>query len=125
MPRALEQILGAGLLHLPPGVHHHHPVGILGDDPHVVGDQHNRSAQRLLQFAHQVEYLGLDCDVEGGGGLICDQQLGIARHRHCDHHALAHAAGKLVRVGVRATLRLGNMNSAQHLNRLVHSVAAR
>ena len=123
--RALEQILGARLLDLSPGIHHHHPVGILGDHAHVVGDQDDRGAERLLQFAHQVEDLGLDRHVERGGRLVRDQQLGVARHRHRDHHALAHAARELVRIGVRAALRLGNMDAAQHLHCPVHRIAPR
>ena len=47
MPRTLEQIVGVGLLDLAAGVHHHHPVGILGDDAHVVGDQDDRGAERV------------------------------------------------------------------------------
>ena len=54
----------------------------------------------LLQVAHQVEDLRLDGHVERGGGLVGDQQLGVAGQRHRDHRALPHAAGELVRVVV-------------------------
>ena len=47
-----------------------------------------------------VEDLGLDRDVERGGRLVGDQQLRLAGQRHRDHHALAQAAGQLVRVVV-------------------------
>ena len=40
----------------------------------------------------------LDCHVECGRGLIRNEQLGPARQRHGDHHALAHSAGKAVRI---------------------------
>ena len=80
--------------------------------------------RRFLQLAHQVEDLRLDRDVQRGGRFVGDQQLGIARQRHGDHHALAHAAGQLVRIGVHTMLRLGNMHAAQHFDRLVHGVAA-
>ena len=59
----------------------------------------------LLQLAHQIEDLRLDGDVERGGRLVGDQELGIAGERHRDHHALAHAAGELVRIVVEALLR--------------------
>ena len=55
---------------------------------------------RLLQLQHQVEDLRLDGDVERGGRLVGDQQRRIAGQRHGDHHALAHAAGELVRIVV-------------------------
>ena len=51
-----------------------------------------------LRFAQQFEDLRLDGDVEGGGGLVGDQDVRLARQRHGDHHPLAHAAGQLVRV---------------------------
>ena len=77
-----------------------------------------------LQFAHQVEDLRLDGHVERGGRLVGDQHLGVARQRHGDHHALAHAARKLMRIGVRAPLRLRDVHAAQHLDRPVHRLAA-
>ena len=58
---------------------------------------------RVLQLAHQVEDLRLDGHIQRGGGLVGDQDLWIARQRHGDHDALAHAAGELVRIGVHAT----------------------
>ena len=106
MAGIVEQLVGGGLLDLAAGIHHHDPVGVLGDHAHVVGDQDDGGAERLLQLAHQVEDLRLDGDVERGGRLVGDQHLGIARQRHGDHHALAHAAGELVRIGVGALLRL-------------------
>ena len=42
--------------------------------------------------------MSLDHDVERRDGLVRDDDFGIARQRHCDHHALSHAAGELVRV---------------------------
>jgi hypothetical protein len=84
-------------LHLAAGVLHDDAVGVLGDEAQVVGDQHQRHAAFALEREQQVEDLGLDGDVERGGGLVGDQQLGLAGQRHRDHHALAHAARELVR----------------------------
>ena len=50
----------------------------------------------------QVEDLRLNRDVERGGGLVGDQELGLAGEGDGDHHALAHAARELVGVGVDA-----------------------
>ena len=60
------------------------------------------SACRSLQ---QRQHLRLDGDVERGGRLVGDQHRGAAGDRHGDHHALAHAAGELVRIGVEPACR--------------------
>ena len=67
-------------------------LGIFGDHAHIVGDQDNRGAGRILDFADQVEDLRLDRHIERGGRLVGDQQFRIARQRHRDHRALAHTA---------------------------------
>ena len=53
--------------------------------------------QLALQRLQQLEDLRLDGDVERGGGLVGDQQVGLVGERHGDHDALALAAGELVR----------------------------
>ena len=58
-------------------------------------------------------------------GSSAISSFGIARQRHRDHHALAHAARQLVRIGVHPALRLRDVHAAQHLDRLVHRVAPR
>ena len=45
------------------------------------------------------QHLRLHRDVERGGRLVGDDQLGVARDRHRDHHALPQPAGELVRIG--------------------------
>ena len=71
---------------------------------------------RGLQLAHQLEDLRLHGDVERGGRLVGDQQRRIAGQRHRDHHALAHAAGELVRIFVDALLGRGDVHAAQQLD---------
>ena len=56
----------------------------------------------LRRSLDQLQDLGLDGHVERGRRLVGDQQVGVARERHRDHHALAHAARELVRVVVHA-----------------------
>ena len=46
--------------------------------------------------------MGLDGDIEGGGGFIGDEEFGLAGQSHSDHGALLHSAGKLVGIVVRA-----------------------
>jgi len=75
-----------------------------------VGDQDDRGAESVLKLAHQIEDLSLDRHVERGGWFVRDQHSWSARQRHGDHHPLTHAARKLMRVGVHAALRLGDMH---------------
>ena len=79
------------------GIHHRHLVGAAGDDAEIVGDQDHRHVPALLLARQQVEDLRLHRDVERRGRLVGDQQLGLAGERDGDRHALAHAAGELVR----------------------------
>ena len=58
-----------------------------------------------LQIAQQRQDLRLDGDVERGRRLVGDQQVGLVGERHGDHHALALAAGELVRIGAEALAR--------------------
>ncbi len=74
-------------------------------------------ADAALEVAHQIEDLRLDGDVERGGRLVGDQELRIAGERHRDHHALPHAARKLVRIFAHAPARLRDADEVQHLDR--------
>ena len=80
---------------------------------------------RVLQVAHQVEDLRLDGHVQRRGRLVGDQQLRIAGQRHGDHHALAHAAGQLVRILAHPPRRRRNADQRQHLDRLAARRRAR
>ncbi len=98
------------------GIHHCDLVADLGDHAEIVGDQDDCSAAGGLQFAHQVEDLRLQGDVKRGGRLVGDQKAGIAGQRHRDHHALAHAAGELVRILVDPLVGRGDVDAAQQLD---------
>ena len=52
-------------------------------------------------------------------GSSAISSCGIAGERHGDHHALAHAAGELVRILERAALGRGDAHAAQHVHRLL------
>ena len=79
-------------------MHDDDAVGHLGDDAHVVRDQDQRHPEFPLQVPDQRQDLGLDGHVERRRRLVGNQDLGPERQRDGDHHALAHAAGELVRV---------------------------
>ena len=98
-------------------VHHDDPLGEVGDDAHVVGDDQDRGAELALEALHQLEDLRLDRDVERRRRLVGDQERRVARERHRDHHALAHAARELVRIVVGALLRVRDPDRAEQLDR--------
>ena len=81
-----------------PGVHHRHAVGQAGDHGQVVRDPDQRAAGLAAQALHLVQDLALHGDVERGGRLVGDDDVGPVQQRDRDRHALAHAAGELVRV---------------------------
>jgi hypothetical protein len=66
-----------------------------------VGDQQQGQAELAPQLLQQGEHLGLDHHVQGGGGLVGDQQPRRAGQGHGDHHPLALAARQLVGVAGR------------------------
>ena len=70
-----------------------------------------------LEVFDEFEDLGLDGNVQGSGGLVGDEDFGLADEGHGDHHALPHAAGELMQVIVHAGPRL-RMPTGGHLDRL-------
>ena len=69
----------------------------------IVGDEEHGELVLALELGEQGEDLGLNGDVEGGGGLVCNEQAGAVDESHGDEDALALAAGELVGiVGVAA-----------------------
>ena len=106
------------------GVHHDDALRRLRHHAHRVGDQHDRHAEALFHVLQQLEDLRLDGDIERGGRLVGDQELGIAGQRHRDHDALAHAAGELVRKVVEPLVGVRNLHQPQHLDGLVDGTFA-
>ncbi|MPM17173.1 hypothetical protein SDC9_63561 [bioreactor metagenome] len=67
----------------------------------------------LLQGLHKLQNLRLDGHVQGGGGLVGDEQLGLAGQGDGDHHPLAHTAGELVGILLQALVRLVDAHKLQ------------
>ena len=73
-------------------------------------DQNQRKVVFLSQAIEQFQYLCLNRDIECRCGLIRDYQHWVAYKRHCDHDALPHSAGKLVRIIFGSLFCVGNRN---------------
>ena len=50
-------------------------VAVIGDDAEFLGDEEDGAARLLHGAPHLVEELGLDRDVEAGGGFVRDEEL--------------------------------------------------
>ena len=64
------------LLDHPAGIHHHDPVGDLGDHAQIVGDEDHRHAGRAPAASQKLQDLRLHGDVKRGGRLVGDQDVG-------------------------------------------------
>ena len=68
---------------------------------HLVGDDHHGDAQPLVDVLDQLQDVLGGLGVQGGGGLVAQQDLGVGGQGPGDGDALLLAAGELGRVGVR------------------------
>ena len=124
--RPLEQLRGRRVLEHLAGVHHDDLVGHAGDDAEIVRDQDD-AGSRLLPSAFLMRsricaWIVTSSAVVGSSAI---SSSGLAGQRHRDHHALAHAAGKLVRIVVDARARVGDADHLQHLDGVLVAPALR
>ncbi|MCY1370043.1 hypothetical protein D9M69_571150 [compost metagenome] len=114
--RCAEQAVHGALLHLLAGIHDRDALRHLGHHGQIVRDEDQGHVVRALQLHQQLHDLGLDGHVQRGGGLVGDQQFGVAGDRHRNHHALRHAAGKLVWVALQPVRGPGDFHHLQQLD---------
>ena len=98
-------------------VHHHDPVGGLGNHAHVVGDQHGRGLALAAYPAQQRDDLRLDRHVERRRRFVGNDQLRLGAQRQRNRHALTHAARELVRVLAQAHAGFGNLDLFEQFQR--------
>ncbi len=115
MLRLGEELCGGGGFNDFALFHHRHAIGDLAHDGEIVGDEEDGHAALGLQFFQQRQDLALQGDIEGGGGFVGDQQGGVVGDGHADHHPLALATGKFVRVGFAAGFEVGEADSIKEL----------
>ncbi len=104
---------------------HHHAIGDIGDDAEIVSDEHHRHVAATLQVSDQLQDLRLRRDVQRRRRFVGDQHGRLQRQRHGDHHALALAAGQLMRIGAHRTLGIRQADLAQQLERFLLSLPRR
>ena len=84
----------------PPGKHDADLVGHGANDAEVVRNEQVAESELRLLGAEQLEHLSLHRYVERADRLVADDQARLERQCARDHHALALAAGQLMRIGV-------------------------
>ena len=82
----------------PAGIKDHDVVADMRGQPQVMSDEDHRGVVALLHARNQLNDPRLNRDIERGRRLVRDYEARPARERHRDQHALAHAAGNLVRI---------------------------
>ena len=118
MKGVFEQRAHIGVFHRLPRIHDHHVLRNLGYNAQVVRYQDDGGVHFLFQLAQQLQNLRLNGHVQGGGGLIGNQDGRVTGKRHGDHHALAHAAGQLVGIVVDDLFGRGDAHLFEHFNAL-------
>jgi len=84
----VEDFVGRGGLERKTLAHDQDAVGDLGDDGEVVGDEKHGESEPFAEIGEEFEDLGLDGDVKGGGGFVCDEKPGTIDDGHGDEDAL-------------------------------------
>ncbi len=117
MRRRADDIAASTGLDNPPRIHDGDPVGNLDRNADVVGDKYHRKPEFPLELPKQQKNLDLHRGIERGGRLVCEQNLRPARERQRDHGALAHAAGHLMGIIVKALRRRRDAYALEQLQR--------
>ena len=63
-------------------LHHMNAIAEMGDDWEVVRDEENRKACCGAQISENVEYVGLNGDIERCRRFVCDEELRRLRNRY-------------------------------------------
>ncbi len=74
-------------------------------------------AKLRAQVLQQRDDLGFHRRIQRRGRLVGEQQVRLDQQRHGDQHALAHAAGELMRIGRKSQRRIGDADALQRGDR--------
>ena len=83
-------------------IHYGDAGGEVAHHRHGVRDEEVGEAEVALELGQQVDDLGADADVEGGDGLVADDEFRAEREGAGDSDALALASGEFVGIAERA-----------------------
>ena len=72
----VEDILKRAVFHNLTGIHDGDGIADFRHDAEIVGDHDHGHIILAFKIADHIQHLGLDGDIEGGGWLIRDQDLG-------------------------------------------------
>ena len=117
MPRIRVEVFDRRLFDDETGVHHDHAIRQPRHHAQVVRDPDDGHPDFVPEAFDEVGDLGLDRHIQRGRRLIGDQELRVAAQAHGDHHALAHAAGELVRVVVEPIRCTGDADQFKQFDR--------
>ncbi|MGB7255691.1 MAG: hypothetical protein WBC94_19050 [Xanthobacteraceae bacterium] len=107
-----------------PRIHDNHVVANLYRQPQVVGDENDGGAVLALHVRDQPDDRRVHGDIERRRRLIGNDQAWIAGKRHRNEHALAHAAGQLMRISPKQFARLRQLRGVQHGERAPATIVA-
>ena len=79
-----------------------------------MSDEEDRDTQVFPQVSQELEDPGLDRDVEGGGGFVGKEKVGVGHEGHGNHGPLAHATGKFMREGTGPLLGVPDSHLLHH-----------
>ena len=99
MHRIVEELRRRSFFHQPARIHDAEPVGDIGMNRQIMGDEDHRGSDGLLGLADHRQHILLHHDVERGGRLVGDDEFRLADGGERDGDALAHAARQFVRIG--------------------------
>ena len=105
------------LFNLSAGVHHQHPISNLRDHTKIMRNKEHGQLPLSFLFPEKRQNIGLNGHVQGGRGLICNEQLRRARQRHGNHHPLSLPARQLMGKGPQSGARIGNLHHRQQIMR--------
>src|SRR5947209_2910734 len=85
-------------------IHDREAIAHLSHDSEVVGDEEQRHLVHPAEILQDLEDLGLHDHVEGGRGLVRDQELRVHHERHRNHDPLTHPPAELVGIVLETAL---------------------
>src|SRR5215218_9191577 len=104
--RMVEELLHVPELDDAPGVSRGYPIGQLGGQGKVVGDEDHGEAVLVFEVPQHLDNGPLGQHVQRGGGFVQDQNARVQQEAERDHDPLAHPAGELVREGPEHPIRI-------------------